>query len=320
MTQEAVKSRVWPRAAIAILWMGPLLGLLGPQSSPEVGAFVFWQLRAPRVIAGLLVGGSLGLSGAVTQALFRNPLATPSTTGTLAGATLGALLALVCGASATAFGMSTIAVCAFAGAMISSALVLGAAASGRLHTQDVLLIGIAVTLAATSAATVVEDVADTPALVAASRWSLGHLSQIGYDRIRLASPILAACWAIQLTQIRALQTLVLGEDVAHARGLNVRFTRLLSLGTCSLAVATAVAWCGPIAFVGLIVPSLVRLAFGAHQRVVLPGSLLTGAALLSLCDAIGRLVSTRHEVPVGVVTAALGAPTLVALITLRNRQ
>ena len=320
MTQAAVNTRWWPKALVALLWLGPLLGLVGPHSSPEVEGFVFWQLRAPRVIAGVLVGGSLGLSGAVTQALFRNPLATPSTTGTLAGATLGALLALVCGASASAFGMSTITACAFAGAVLASVLVLSAAASGRLHTQDVLLIGIAVTLAATSAATVVEDIADTPALVAASRWSLGHLSQIGYGRIALAAPILAACWVVQLTQVRALQALVLGEDVAHARGLNVRFTRLLSLGTCSLAVATAVAWCGPIAFVGLIVPALVRLAFGSHQRVVLPGSLLTGAALLSLCDAIGRLVSARHEVPVGVVTAALGAPTLVLLIALRNRR
>jgi len=297
-----------------------MLGLLGPHNPAPVEAFVVWQLRVPRVITGLLVGGSLGLAGAVTQALFRNPLATPSTTGTLAGATLGALLALVCGASATSFGMSAIAACAFAGAMLTSTLVLAASASGRVRTEDVLLIGIAVTLAATSAATVVEDIADTPALVAASRWSLGHLSQIGYDRIRIAGPVLAVCWAVLLAQTRALQTMVLGEDVAHSRGLNVRRTRFVCLGACSLAVATAVAWCGPIAFVGLIVPALVRLAFGANQRVVLPGSLLSGATLLSLCDAIGRLISAKHEIPVGVITAALGAPTLVALIALRDRR
>ena len=320
MRFSRANSRWLGRAALLGFWLGPILGLLGPHSSPSVEAFVFWQLRVPRVLAGLLVGASLGLAGAVTQALFRNPLATPSTTGTLAGATLGALLALVCGVGATSFGMPAIALCAFAGALVTSAIVLSASASGRIRTQDVLLIGIAVTLAATSAATVVEDIADTPALVAASRWSLGHLGQIGFDRIRIAAPILLACWIVLLSQTRSLQILVLGEDVAHSRGLNVRRARVVSLSACALAVAAAVAWCGPIAFVGLMVPAIVRLALGAQQRIVLPGSLLTGGALLSLCDAIGRLISERHEIPVGVVTAALGAPALVALIALRENR
>jgi ABC-type Fe3+-siderophore transport system permease subunit len=312
-------SRWVVRAVLFAIWLGPLLGLLGTRGSTNVDAFVYWQLRVPRVAAGMLVGASLGLAGAVTQALFRNPLATPSTTGTLAGATLGALLALVWGAGA-APGLPAIALCAFSGALVTSAVVLAASASGRLRTQDILLIGIAVTLAATSAATVLEDIADTPALVAASRWSLGHLNQVGYGQIRIAGPILATCWMILLSQARPLQILVLGEDIAHSRGLNVRIARMVSLSVCSLAVAVAVAWCGPIAFVGLIVPALVRLAFGANQRIVLPGSLITGAAFLTLCDTLGQLISAKHEVPVGVVTAALGAPALVALIALRQNR
>ena len=320
MRVAGIKARWVVRVALFAIWLGPLLGLLCTPRSSNTDSFVYWQLRVPRVTTGLLVGASLGLAGAVTQALFRNPLATPSTTGTLAGATLGALLALVWGAGAASLGLPAIALSAFVGALLTSAIVLGAAASGRLRTQDILLIGIAVTLAASSAATVLEDIADTPALVAASRWSLGHLSQVGYGQIRIAGPILAVCWLILLSQARALQILVLGEDVAHSRGLNVRKARVISLSVCSLAVAVAVAWCGPIAFVGLIVPALVRLAFGANQRVVLPGSLVTGAALLTLCDALGQLISARHEVPVGVVTAALGAPALVALIVLRNNS
>ncbi len=311
-------SRWIGRITLVIVWLGPVLGLLGPQLEPNAATFVFWQLRLPRVIAGLIVGASLGLAGAVTQALFRNQLATPSTTGTLAGATLGALLALVVGIGRTAVSMPAVTLCAFVGALGASAIVLFAAASNRLRTQDILLIGIAVTLAATSLATVVEDIADSPALVAASRWSLGHLSQIGYDQIKLTAPILLTCWVVLLSQVRSLQMLVLGEDLAHTRGLAVRRARVLSLGACALLVATVVAWCGPIAFVGLIVPAIVRLALGANQRTVLPGSLLTGAALLSLCDALGRLISTRHELPVGVVTAALGAPVLVILIALRG--
>ncbi len=320
MIGKHIDSRWWGRIAIVAFWIGPLLGLLGPRSTGPTQAFVFWELRVPRILAGLLVGGTLGLAGAVTQALFRNPLAVPSTTGSLAGATVGALLALVCGASASSFGLPAIALAAFAGAMLTSSLVLLASASGRIRTQDILLIGIAVTLAATSAATIVEDIADTPALVAASRWSLGHLSQVGFTEVRVVTPIFVICWVVQLTQIRALQTLVLGEDVAHTRGLSVRRVRLISLGACSLSVATAVAWCGPIAFVGLIVPALVRLALGANQRVVLPASLVSGAAFLSLCDGLGRLAIQRHEIPVGVVTAALGAPALVALVAVRNRH
>lgn len=317
MTQRVGISRWIGRVAMVVVWLGPALGLLGPHLDPNVESFVFWQLRIPRVMAGLMVGASLGLAGAATQALFRNPLATPSTTGTLAGATLGALLALVVGTGNHAPSTPVVALCAFVGALAASAIVFAAASSHRLRTPDILLIGIAVTLAATSLATVVEDRANSPALVAASRWSLGHLAQVGFDQIRLASPILLVCWVVLLLQVRPLQLLVLGEDLAHSRGVNVRRARLLSIGACSLLIATVVAWCGPIAFVGLIVPAIVRLALGANQRTVLVGSLFTGAALLSLCDAIGRLVSSQHELPVGVVTAALGAPALVALIALR---
>jgi iron complex transport system permease protein len=305
------------RIAMVVVWLGPVLGLLGPHLDAGVEAFVFWQLRVPRVVAGLVVGATLGLAGAVTQALFRNPLATPSTTGTLAGATLGALVALVVGASGHAPSMPVLALSAFIGALAASAFVFIAASSRRLGVPDILLIGIAVTLAATSMATVVEDRADSPALVAASRWSLGHLAQIGYGNIKLATPVLVVCWLLLLSQIRPLQLLVLGEELAHTRGVSVRRARLISIGACSLAVATVVAWCGPIAFIGLIVPAIVRLALGANQRTVLPGSLLTGAALLSFCDAMGRLISSQHEFPVGVITAALGAPVLVALIALR---
>jgi iron complex transport system permease protein len=305
---------------MVIVWVGPVLGLLGPRLEPNVESFVFWQLRLPRVIAGLMVGASLGLAGAVTQALFRNPLATPSTTGTLAGATLGALLALVVGVGTHAPSMPVLALCAFAGALAASAFVFAAASSRRLGIPDILLIGIAVTLAASSMATVIEDRADSPALVAASRWSLGHLAQVGYSQIKLTAPLLVACWVVLLTQIRSLQLLVLGEDLAQSRGVAVRRARLLSIGACALLVATVVAWCGPIAFVGLIVPAIVRLALSANQRTVLPGSLLTGAALLSLCDAVARLISTRHELPVGVITAAIGAPVLVLLIVLRSSR
>lgn len=319
---KAVTRRWFGVGLMVLVWLGPAIGLFFPRLVVNDSTFVFWQLRVPRVIAGLMVGGSLGLAGAVTQALFRNHLATPSTTGTLAGATLGALVAIVLGASPNVglAGLPAVTLCAFIGALIASGVVLAAAITQRLRTSDILLIGIAVTLAATSGSTVIEDLADSPALVAASRWSLGHLGQVGFSKVKLAIPVLAVCWGVLLLQARPLQLIVLGEDLAHSRGVAVKRTRALCMGACALSIAAVVAWCGPIAFVGLIVPAIVRLAVGANQRLVLPGSFLTGAAMLTLCDALGRLILRNHELPVGVVTAALGAPSLILLIVMRRNS
>jgi iron complex transport system permease protein len=245
-------------------------------------------------------------------------LATPSTTGTLAGATLGALFALVVAPTLSFGGLSAVWICAFVGAMGASLIVATAAFSARRRTEDVLLVGIAVTLATTALATGVEDIAESNAIVAASRWSLGNLSQIGYTRLCWMAPTLLVVWALLLRNVRSLQNLVLGEEVAHARGVAVGRIRMSVLMLVAFAVATSVAWCGPIAFVGLIVPQLVRLGIGGAQRVVLPGSLVPGAGLLVLCDALGRIIVPGRELSVGVVTAMLGAPAMAWLAMRRG--
>jgi iron complex transport system permease protein len=203
---------------------------------------------------------------------------------------------------------------AFIGALTASLVVAAVAASGRARMHDVLLAGIAVTLAASALATGLQLTADVPALLAAAQWSLGHLPQVGYAGIATVLPIAALAGLALLSQTRALQAMVIGEELAHAQGIDVKRVRALALGLGSLGVAACVAWCGPIAFVGLIVPHIVRLTAGAAQRVVLPLSLVLGAGFLVLCDALARIFLTDRELPVGVVTAALGAPALVALV------
>jgi iron complex transport system permease protein len=291
----------------------------GPTLSGANAGFIFWELRVPRLLVGLLAGSALSLCGACFQVVFNNPLATPSTLGTMAGATLGALAALAFGVESEIAGLPVIACAAFAGALLTSLSVAAVATSGRARMSDVLLAGIAVSLAASAVATGIQYLADSRALFSASRWSLGQLPQVGYRGVLLLLPFVALTSGALLSELRALGSLALGEDVAHAQGVNVRRLRLRVLVASSLSVAAIVAWCGPIAFVGLIVPHAVRLAVGPAVRWLLPLSAIAGGAFLSLCDALGRSLVPGRELPVGVLTAALGAPTLIALIV-RGRR
>jgi len=198
-------------------------------------------------------------------------------------------------------------------------LVSGLAASGRLSKNDVLLAGIAVTLAASALASGVQFASDARALVAAAQWSLGQLPQVGYRGVVLIGPFTAITLLGLLALGRPLQNLALGEDVAQTQGVNVARLRFLVLLVASLGVAACVAWCGPIAFVGLIVPHLVRLLVGPNLRSLLPLSFVGGAAFLVLCDGIARVALPGRELPVGVITAALGAPALVFLVSRTRR-
>jgi iron complex transport system permease protein len=268
------------------------------------------------MLVGALVGGTLGLVGASFQTLFANPLASESTVGTTAGATLGALFAL---ALELPGGFPVLFLCSCAGAALASASVTLVAGSGRASMGDVLLAGITVTVATGALSVGLQYLSDSRALVAAARWSLGQLPQVGYDGVLILAPLVIPCWLALLALGRALQTFAFGEELAESRGVNVPALRRLVLGAGSLAVAACVAWCGPIAFVGLIVPHLVRRSVGPAQRRVLPLSLAAGSAFLVLCDALARSLSPGRELPVGVVTAALGAPGLVLLL-LRTRR
>ena len=299
---------------VTILCAAPWMG--APLHS-EHGDFVLMELRIPRVLLGAIVGAMLGLTGAVYQAVFDNPLATPSTVGTTAGASLGALavLILIPGGGSS---LPMVSIAAFAGALLVTFAIAAIAASGRARINDVLLAGIAISLAAGAITTGLQFQADIASTFEAVRWSLGHLTQVGYQGVQLLAPIAIFCGGVLLFHTRALESMIGGEERAHAQGVDVRRTRSVCLATGALGVGACVAWCGPIAFVGLIVPHMVRLGLGATRRVLFPMSALLGAAFLVLCDGIARMVMPNHDLPVGVVTAMLGAPLLVWLVTRRR--
>jgi len=285
-----VKARRGWLLTLGSLLLASLSLWIGPSLHGATGDFVLLQLRLPRLLVGGLVGATLGISGAAFQAVFNNALATPSTVGTTAGATLGALLVLALDATGGPLGISLLTASAFAGALATTLLVSGLAASGRLSKNDVLLGGIAVTLAASALASGVQFASDARALVAAAQWSLGQLPQVGYRGVLLIAPFTLVTLLGLVSLGRPLQNLALGEDLATTQGVSVPRLRFLVLLVASLGVAACVAWCGPIAFVGLIVPNLVRMLVGPRLRSLLPLSFVGGASFLVICDAVARVM------------------------------
>ena len=291
-------------------WWGASLGT-GPSAE-----FILWSLRWPRVLVGALAGATLGGMGAIYQLLFANPLATPSTVGTTAGATLGALAVAVGLPGTGPIGLTG---AAFLGALATTGVVALVAFSGRARVEDVLLAGIAVTLATGALATGMQAIAGPRSLFVAAQWSLGQLPQVGYRGVAwLSGPaLLTGCAVVAL--VRPLRALVRGTSVAASQGIPVRLVQGSALTVGALGVGAVVAWCGPIPFVGLIVPHLIRGWLGPGILGLLVGSLVLGAGFVVTADGLGRAVG-GSTLPVGVVTAALGAPALIWVLLGRARR
>ena len=206
---------------VASPWLGePLQG--------ETGRFILENLRIPRVLMAVLVGGTMSLVGACYQTIFANALAAPSTVGTTAGATLGALVAVVLGpilGLGMTAGLPVTAAFAFIGALVVSLVIAAIAASGRARVNDILLAGIAISLAAGAISAGLQFTADQLQLYAAIQWSLGHLPQVGYRGVVMILPFVIVCWVVLLANTRGLQTLLGGEDRAHSQGVNVPWLR-----------------------------------------------------------------------------------------------
>ncbi len=308
------------RGLLAVMLLGvvgfAVAPFLGPALEGPSAAFVLQELRLPRAVLGAVVGAALAAVGAAYQVVLENPLATPSTMGTTAGAALGALAVLVLGPSGV--GAVGVGVGAFVGATTVSLGVAALAAQHRLRTEELLLAGVAVMLGAGAATTGLQLQADAAATLASVRWSLGSLSVVGWSRPLALAPVVLVGVAALLLHGRALQALVAGADRAATQGVDVVRVRTTVLLVGSLLVASCVAVTGPIAFVGLVVPHLVRrVGIGAPSQLV-PASAIAGMGFLPLADGLARLVLPARDLPVGVVMAVLGAPTLLLLL-LRGR-
>jgi iron complex transport system permease protein len=286
----------------------------------NVDAQIFFVARLPRVLAGALVGATLAAAGVVMQALLRNPLATPFTLGVSAGAALGAMLAITLRLDLGALGVSSVPIASFAGAMGATALVYALSTSQRrgLSTNVLLLAGVTLNSFFSALILFVQYLADFAESFRAVRWLMGDLDVASYRPIVAALPLIVAAFAVFAMLPRALNLLTLGEDIAAARGVEVLRAQRWSFFSASLATGAAVSLAGPIGFIGIIVPHLVRLMVGSDHRLVLPAAALFGAAFTVLCDLVARTVMAPLELPIGIVTAMIGGPFFLWLLVRRS--
>ena len=281
---------------------------------------IVWELRVPRVVLGGLVGAMLATAGAGYQGVFRNPLADPYLLGVAAGAGVGATLVFAYGAGG-GWIIDPLPLAAFTGALagVAATYLLSRSVGGQRDTVSLILAGVAVTAFFTAVQTFVQQ-READSLRRVYAWLLGRLATTGWSEVRLILPYVAVAVAVLLVHRRLLDVLSVGDREAVALGVSASRVRLVVVIAASLGTAAAVAVSGLIGFVGIIVPHTVRLLTGGGYRAILPLSLLFGAAFLILADLLSRTVLSPAEVPIGVVTAFLGAPFFAWILRHRRLQ
>ena len=277
------------------------------------------DLRLPRVVLGFLVGATLALSGGAYQGAFRNPLADPYLLGVAAGAGLGATVAITGGLGDGIGVFDSVPLAAFVGAVAAVTISYFAGHIGGRSTASLLLAGVAVASFLTACQTYVLQ-ANSDSFREVYSWILGRVATSGWTEPALLAPYFALCAAVVLRYRRALDVLAVGDEEARALGLHPTRVRAVVVVAASLGAAAAVAVSGLIGFVGIIVPHAVRLVVGTANRVVLPLSVLLGGAFMVLADLAARTVVSPAELPIGVVTAFIGAPFFVVVLRASRRE
>lgn len=303
----AVGSVLIPPAAMLELFRSRLLGSDLPATLSPFATILF-TLRLPRTALVALTGAALAGSGAAYQGLFRNPLADPYLIGVASGAGLGAILAMSFSGSNSVFGLMTVPAAAFGGAVLTVFVVYELARVGRaLPATNLILAGVAVSSFAT-ALTSFLMMSTTGELRRALVWLLGGSTMSGWQPVLALLPYVTIGLGLLLVMGHALNVMQVGEEQARQLGLPVERVRLLVVVAASLATAAAVSFAGIIGFVGLIVPHVVRMVWGADYRRILPLSVIGGATLLLFADVLARVLMAPQEIPVGIITALGGAP------------
>ncbi len=314
---------------LAVLFAAPFIGpeSIGPGDLFSGGSttrlFIFWTLRVPRLLLGLFAGAALSLAGMSFQTLFRNPLATPFTLGVSSGAAFGVSVAVLTGLSGGLMMSSFEATPLFAlgGAFLVVIILYRLARSGSgLSTLHLLLAGVALSYFFSSLLLFAQYAADFTQTFRMVRWLMGNLETIGYAPALALLPALLYGVAILLINRRELDLLLCGEEIARSRGVPVDYLRKQLYFVASILTAVTVAACGPIGFVGLVVPHVLRLLLGESHGKLIAGSLLLGGPFLVACDAVARNVVGGSELPVGIVTALLGGPFFLYLLICRRRR
>lgn len=294
--------------------------LVGAQPSDPRWQVIVHSMRLPRVLTAVAAGAGLGVAGLQMQTLFRNPLADPYVLGVSSGASLGvAVVVIGTGAGFSAGLPGGVVLAAALGAAAVLAIVLVLARRVR-SAVTLLLVGVMVGAASTAIVSVLLVYADPQRVAQYLLWGLGSFAGTGWADLRLLVAVVAAGVIASALTVRPLNALLLGDNYARTMGVNVRRVRLITVASASLLAGATTAFCGPIAFLGLAVPHLTRLALGtSDHRLVLPGVVLMGAAVALGCGVLSQLPGSEAVLPVNAVTALIGAP-IVIIVLLRSRR
>lgn len=288
--------------------------LISSSDVSEVEETIIVQIRMPRILAGVLVGAALSTAGVVFQGLFRNPMADPYVIGISAGASLGAALAIVLGIGISVFGLSTVPILAFMGALLSAFVVYNIARVGStVPVTTLLLSGITFSIFLSAVVAFLSVIAGEE-LHALIFWLTGSFSHVEWVDIWSTLPLIALGTVVVYLFARDLNILLMGEETAQHLGVEVEKLKRILLIFGSLITAAAVSIGGLIGFVGLMIPHLMRVLVGPDHRVLIPASLLVGAITLVLCDAVARVVFAPTELPVGMITTMSGGPFFLYLL------
>jgi iron complex transport system permease protein len=292
---------------------GDVLRALAGGGDPTLRRILL-EIRLPRSILGLLVGGGLALAGSVFQALLRNPLAEPYILGISGGSAAGAVVVLSLGL--VRISSAVLPAAAFAGALLAILLVFRVAASAdrNLDVRVLLLAGVVVGSFFTAVIAFVLAISEAQAVRSAVLWMMGSLAGASWERVVVVAVYTVPSALILLALARSLNLMSIGEETAGYLGTDVERVKRIAYGVASLITAAGVAVAGIIGFVGLIVPHILRLLVGSDQRVVLPLSFLAGAVFLTFADLGARLLLDPTEIPIGVITAFLGVPLFLVLL------
>ena len=306
--------------AVAALFLGSAAlspgavarALSGRAPRESVEAIVTLGLRLPRVLVAVLAGGALAVAGVAFQGLTRNPLAEPSVLGVTCGAAFGVVLAQILGLGAGVADALAVAAFAFGGALLAAVSVyLIAASPGGLAVQTLLLAGVIVGIFFSSAITVVISIVDFNRLGGVIHWLLGNLAPVPLGSLVVFAVLAAAGFALVLKSARELNLLALGEEAALQLGVDAERLKRRVFLAAALLTGTVVAFTGPIGFVGLIVPHVLRSVVGQDNRLLVPTALVAGGAFLLAADTLARNIVAPAELSVGVITAFCGAPFFV---------
>lgn len=309
-------------AVVAVTLAALLVGaepvsLAGGFEAGSRDAVILWRLRLPRVLLGLLAGGGLAISGLAFQTVFRNPLAEPYTLGVAGGAALGASFVIVLGGSGAA--LPWISLAAFAGALAVGGVIVGLAASRRgIASETLLLAGIALSITCSALILLLQSQGSMDERGHIVQWMMGSLSVVGYREVGWLALWTAVGAAVLLGHRWELDVLLTGEEVAVARGVDLKRVRVGVLAAVSAMVGALVAVTGPIGFVGLVVPHLLRRLVGPGHLRLAPACLLGGGAFLVFCDLVARALPRGMDLPVGVVTALVGGVFFLWLLVGRR--